>query len=278
MRLGDLVSGRAGDVPVEDGDVVGVDSSATPERCRRHRRCPPRSLPGVGHRGWPRPCTARPRRPRHACSEDRSCRISSAYPKADTCRQHRAALNGGMNLHRPAPTHPRRISLLAGLLVVLAAIAALGYQSLAASSARVASPSSRGGHRYMPHGVRLSSAWPEYGQAAVILTGQQRIHAGPNQHPAPIASVAKVMTAYLVLRDHPLRPRRRRPDDHTHRRRCRRHRPPGRAARVGRAGRRRRAVDRTAGAAGAAAAVGEQHRRGARAIGTPARPTCSSPG
>ena len=95
---------------------------------------------------------------------------------------------------------------MAGLLVVLAAIAALGYQSLAASSARVASPSSRGGHRYMPHGVRLSSAWPEYRQAAVILTGQQRIHAGPNQHPAPIASVAKVMTAYLVLREHPLRP------------------------------------------------------------------------
>jgi D-alanyl-D-alanine carboxypeptidase (penicillin-binding protein 5/6) len=28
---------------------------------------------------------------------------------------------------------------------------------------------------------------------------------GPNQHAAPIASVAKVMTAYLVLRDHPLR-------------------------------------------------------------------------
>lgn len=31
------------------------------------------------------------------------------------------------------------------------------------------------------------------------------IHAGPVQRAAPIASVAKVMTAYLVLRDHPLR-------------------------------------------------------------------------
>ena len=113
-----------------------------------------------------------------------------------------------MNLHRPAPTHPRRISLLAGLLVVLAAIAALGYQSLAASSARVASPSSRGGQPlYARHGVACSARrGRQYGQAAVILTGQQRIHAGPNQHPAPIASVAKVMTAYLVLRDHPLRP------------------------------------------------------------------------
>jgi D-alanyl-D-alanine carboxypeptidase (penicillin-binding protein 5/6) len=47
--------------------------------------------------------------------------------------------------------------------------------------------------------------WPEYGQAAVQI-GQSPIKAGPNQHAAAIASVAKVMTAYLVLRDHPLRP------------------------------------------------------------------------
>ncbi len=50
-----------------------------------------------------------------------------------------------------------------------------------------------------------SAVWPAYGQAAFIQTGQSQVHAGPNQHPAPIASVAKVMTAYLVLRDHPLR-------------------------------------------------------------------------
>jgi D-alanyl-D-alanine carboxypeptidase (penicillin-binding protein 5/6) len=36
--------------------------------------------------------------------------------------------------------------------------------------------------------------------------GQSQVQAGPNQHAAAIASVAKVMTAYLVLRDHPLRP------------------------------------------------------------------------
>jgi D-alanyl-D-alanine carboxypeptidase (penicillin-binding protein 5/6) len=48
------------------------------------------------------------------------------------------------------------------------------------------------------------SMWPAQGQAAFVVTGQAQIHAGPNQHPAPIASVAKVMTAYLVLRDHPL--------------------------------------------------------------------------
>ena len=48
--------------------------------------------------------------------------------------------------------------------------------------------------------------WPAYGQAAFVQRGRSRIKAGPNQHAAAIASVAKVMTAYVVLRDHPLRP------------------------------------------------------------------------
>jgi serine-type D-Ala-D-Ala carboxypeptidase (penicillin-binding protein 5/6) len=51
-----------------------------------------------------------------------------------------------------------------------------------------------------------STVWPTDGQAAFVETGHGAIHAGPNQHAAPIASVAKVMTAYLVLRDRPLRP------------------------------------------------------------------------
>jgi D-alanyl-D-alanine carboxypeptidase (penicillin-binding protein 5/6) len=47
--------------------------------------------------------------------------------------------------------------------------------------------------------------WPAYGQAAFVEAGQSEVQVGPNQHAAPIASVTKVMTAYLVLRDHPLR-------------------------------------------------------------------------
>src|SRR2546422_11571946 len=50
-----------------------------------------------------------------------------------------------------------------------------------------------------------STVWPAYGQAAFVQTGQSQVQAGPNQHAAAIASLAKVMTAYLVLRDHPLR-------------------------------------------------------------------------
>jgi serine-type D-Ala-D-Ala carboxypeptidase (penicillin-binding protein 5/6) len=47
--------------------------------------------------------------------------------------------------------------------------------------------------------------WPAYGQTAFVQAGRSQIQAGPNQHAAPIAGVAKVMTGYLVLRDHPLR-------------------------------------------------------------------------
>jgi len=56
------------------------------------------------------------------------------YGKPHTCRQHRAAFNGGVTHRRPA-----RIRL-AGLLLVIAAIAALGQQWPASSSSTAAHP------------------------------------------------------------------------------------------------------------------------------------------
>ena len=117
-----------------------------------------------------------------------------------------------MTYSEPARTATRRIRIrrirVAGLLVVIAAIAAaLGYQLLASSSSTAASPidvlrsEHRGAREALP-----GTVWPAHGQAAFVRTGQSQVQAGPNQHAAPIASVAKVMTAYLVLRDHPLRP------------------------------------------------------------------------
>jgi D-alanyl-D-alanine carboxypeptidase (penicillin-binding protein 5/6) len=58
-------------------------------------------------------------------------------------------------------------------------------------------------HRAAHGGGATSIVWPAAGQAAVQIE-QSRVQVGPNQHAAPIASVAKVMTAYLVLRDYPL--------------------------------------------------------------------------
>jgi D-alanyl-D-alanine carboxypeptidase (penicillin-binding protein 5/6) len=55
-------------------------------------------------------------------------------------------------------------------------------------------------------------SWPQAGVAAADITGLG-VAAGPGaRRRVPIASVAKVMTAYLVLRDHPLRAGQQGPD------------------------------------------------------------------
>jgi D-alanyl-D-alanine carboxypeptidase (penicillin-binding protein 5/6) len=115
-----------------------------------------------------------------------------------------------MAYSKPARTTTRRIPRIrvAGLVAVIAAIAAtLGYSLSASSSSTLASSSDvlRGEHRGARGEAVPSTVWPADGQAAVQI-GQSQVQAGPNQHAAAIASVAKVMTAYLVLRDHPLRP------------------------------------------------------------------------
>jgi D-alanyl-D-alanine carboxypeptidase (penicillin-binding protein 5/6) len=106
-----------------------------------------------------------------------------------------------MTYSEPVRATTRRVRIrrnrVAGLLVVIAATAAAGAHHLLASSSSTA-PSV---------GEPLpGTVWPAQGQAALIQAGQSRVQASPNQHAAAIASVAKVMTAYLVLRDHPLRP------------------------------------------------------------------------
>jgi D-alanyl-D-alanine carboxypeptidase (penicillin-binding protein 5/6) len=137
--------------------------------------------------------------------------VSSAYREPDTCWQHHAALNGGMTYSSRARTTTRRIRIrwtrVAVLLVVTVAIAALGHQLLATSSSPAASPIDvlRNQHHGALGGPLAGTVWPASGQAAIQI-GQAQVQAGPNQHAAAIASVAKVMTAYLVLRDHPLRP------------------------------------------------------------------------
>jgi D-alanyl-D-alanine carboxypeptidase len=47
--------------------------------------------------------------------------------------------------------------------------------------------------------------WPAEGQAAVDVVGLGSLGSYGKQKPVPIASVAKVMTAYVMLRDHPVR-------------------------------------------------------------------------
>jgi serine-type D-Ala-D-Ala carboxypeptidase (penicillin-binding protein 5/6) len=66
-------------------------------------------------------------------------------------------------------------------------------------------------HRTLAADVRLPGrafvpAWPAEGEAAVEVEGVGSLGTSGKQTPVPIASVAKVMTAYLTLREHPLVP------------------------------------------------------------------------
>jgi D-alanyl-D-alanine carboxypeptidase (penicillin-binding protein 5/6) len=66
-------------------------------------------------------------------------------------------------------------------------------------------------HRELPKAVKLpgkpfTPAWPSEGEATVAVEGVGSLGSTGGQKPVPIASVAKVMTAYLTLKDFPLAP------------------------------------------------------------------------
>ncbi|MFB8073156.1 serine hydrolase [Streptomyces californicus] len=58
---------------------------------------------------------------------------------------------------------------------------------------------------YTFEGGETKLSWPGQGQSAVMVDGVGSLGTEGQQKPAPIASVAKVMTAYVILREHPLK-------------------------------------------------------------------------
>ncbi|MGW1796085.1 D-alanyl-D-alanine carboxypeptidase [Streptomyces sp. NPDC001984] len=58
---------------------------------------------------------------------------------------------------------------------------------------------------YTFDGGKVDIPWPSQGQAALDVQGIGSFGSNGDQKPVPIASVAKVMTAYIILRDHPLK-------------------------------------------------------------------------
>ncbi|MEV7977081.1 D-alanyl-D-alanine carboxypeptidase [Streptomyces sp. NPDC086519] len=58
---------------------------------------------------------------------------------------------------------------------------------------------------YTFDGGKVDIPWPADGQAALDVQGIGTFGSSGDQKPVPIASVAKVMTAYIILRDHPLK-------------------------------------------------------------------------
>lgn len=103
-----------------------------------------------------------------------------------------------------ARTRRRRRAALAALavgLLVLAVLARLASESVPPVRVRRLLAAT------VPmRGPRPKLAWPAQGQAAVEVEGLGSLGSSGGSTPVPIASVAKVMTAYLTLREHPLAP------------------------------------------------------------------------
>ena len=98
-----------------------------------------------------------------------------------------------------ATSLPMRLFLV--LVVVLLAVAFVVVQLLRPVPAVAASATTVSAA--MP-GAPASLAWPSQGEAALAVEGSGLLGTHGAQIPTPLASVSKLMTAYVVLRDHPL--------------------------------------------------------------------------
>jgi serine-type D-Ala-D-Ala carboxypeptidase (penicillin-binding protein 5/6) len=118
-------------------------------------------------------------------------------------------LTGGVTRIASARTTTRRTLRLiaAGLGVVTTAITGtLVYQSASPSATSPPWPGTAQASPVTPRTGPLGTiAWPASGVSAAGISGIGVLPGPGASQPVPIASVAKVMTAYIILRDHPLR-------------------------------------------------------------------------
>ncbi|MFJ2023469.1 D-alanyl-D-alanine carboxypeptidase family protein [Streptomyces sp. NPDC087897] len=92
----------------------------------------------------------------------------------------------------------------------MAAVAALvagtgGWYAVGGGGAPAGSVADRPGEAVAPLARSLHLPWPREGQASVTVEGIGSLGTRGERKPVPIASVTKIMTAYVILRDHPMR-------------------------------------------------------------------------
>ncbi|MCP9987670.1 serine hydrolase [Streptomyces sudanensis] len=102
----------------------------------------------------------------------------------------------------PIRTLVRRVKIWTPLVVLLAIVFATVQllRPLPAPSLALSADTT-----YTFEGGSLKMPWPTEGQGAVEVEGVGVIGTYGPQTPAPTASVAKAMTAYVILRDHPIK-------------------------------------------------------------------------
>jgi serine-type D-Ala-D-Ala carboxypeptidase (penicillin-binding protein 5/6) len=109
-------------------------------------------------------------------------------------------------LARRTTYRTRRRPTLVGAIVALVLVAApfaVAHQLLSGTGGVPAGKGADHMLRAPGHTDQSQGEWPPQGQAAIVV-GNGRPKVSPDEEPAPIASLAKVMTAYLTLERYPL--------------------------------------------------------------------------
>ncbi|MGX1131335.1 D-alanyl-D-alanine carboxypeptidase (penicillin-binding protein 5/6) [Streptomyces glaucescens] len=102
----------------------------------------------------------------------------------------------------PLRTAVRRVKIWTPLVLLLVIVFAV-VQSMRALPAPTLQLTAEDSYTF--DGGKVDIPWPQDGQAALDVQGIGTFGSSGEQKPVPIASVAKVMTAYVILRDHPLK-------------------------------------------------------------------------
>ncbi|MEU3714975.1 D-alanyl-D-alanine carboxypeptidase [Streptomyces californicus] len=129
---------------------------------------------------------------------------SSAVPTPMPTRESEAGTVVAASATAPGRGRLRR-SVLGPLtaVVVLAAAAGGWYASGGGSQAGAAVDGT--GEAVAPVARSLRLPWPDEGQTSVAVEGIGSLGTRGEQKPVPIASLTKVMTAYVILEGHPMR-------------------------------------------------------------------------
>ncbi|MFG3318985.1 D-alanyl-D-alanine carboxypeptidase [Streptomyces sp. NPDC048171] len=102
----------------------------------------------------------------------------------------------------PLRTTVRRVKIWTPLVVLLLIVFAVA-QSMRPLPAPTLDLTAEDSFTF--EGGKPQIPWPSSGQAALDVQGIGSFGSSGDQKPVPIASVAKVMTAYVILREHPLK-------------------------------------------------------------------------
>lgn len=129
---------------------------------------------------------------------------SSAVPTPAPTRESEA----GTVVAAPAPASGGgrlRRSVLGPLTAVVVLAAAAGGWYASGGGSPVGAAVDGTGEAVAPVARSLRLPWPDEGQASVAVEGIGSLGTRGEQKPVPIASLTKVMTAYVILEGHPMR-------------------------------------------------------------------------